>query len=79
MERVEKLYELANHDPIVHKCLTHYRRGDCSFEDALIEAVLALAQLQKETQEQLIDQSMNCGYNPFDGLDVSFIFPCEEK
>lgn len=56
MTTYEELEQEALNDPILHRFLTHYRRGDCSKEEALIAACIWLSRARRKLLKEEADR-----------------------
>ena len=52
------ILELAMHDPILHRALTYWEMGECTFEEALMMSVVVLEKLRHK-QGDLIHRYMS--------------------
>lgn len=50
----ELIEQLARENPVVHNCLTMHRYDRCTYEESLIQMVVALAAVNKDQQETLV-------------------------
>ena len=58
----EMIETLARENVIVHNCYTIYRYERCTFEEALIQMVVALAAVNKDQQETLVKIASRAPY-----------------
>jgi len=56
MTTFEELEQEALNDAVLHRFLTHYRRGDCTKEEALIAACIWLSRDRKKLIEREIER-----------------------
>lgn len=65
MTTFEELEAEALNDAVLHKFLTHYRRGDCTREEALIAACIWLSRERRKLMEENVERLMREGPKGF--------------
>jgi hypothetical protein len=62
----ERILRLAQDSPIVYHYMTHIQRGNLSYEQALVECVLALAKVNQSQFNMLVKEAQSKPYSdPF--------------
>lgn len=49
-----EMWELRLHNPIIHHCLSHYEKGDITWEQALMSSCKFLATQNKNMFDELV-------------------------
>lgn len=49
----EDIFRLAMRDPILHHAMMYWERGDCTFEEALMAAIVTLEEANRKRGEMI--------------------------